>query len=353
MSYIKFCFLILVAFGLFMISFICIRLQPTNQPYLFVNPIKADKRPPFRGRRCSSSEISWIVSQEPIANSNCPLQTVWMQAFLDASYSNKDAVLVSIGCNRGDDLLNMMRVWSRNASYAYKSIEEEYNTIFQNRRACPFPDYIDPPVSNPRPVQAYCIEAMNSTSSVVQRVFRKQHWDSTIHVVQAAVSSARGKALFPVSFIGQEAMGLDTGGGGAGHELVPVITVDELVMENRLSRVDMLSIDTEGNDAKVLLGSIHTLPLVRFLEFEYHKAGHWGQSDLQLITELLDQHGFDCYWQGNQGQLWRLTGCWDDSYYSKRDWSNVACVKRKEHRFHAVMETIAHPHVITITGRTQ
>ena len=82
MSYIKFCFLILVAFGLFMISFICIRLQPTNQPYLFVNPIKADKRPPFRGRRCSSSEISWIVSQEPIANSKCPLQTVWMQDFL-------------------------------------------------------------------------------------------------------------------------------------------------------------------------------------------------------------------------------------------------------------------------------
>jgi FkbM family methyltransferase len=336
--------LVFFAFGCAVIVFLCFGSRPSNQLHPYVQPIKADKGPPFRGRRCSSSEISWLVSQAPIANSNCPLQTSWMQTFLEVSYSNKDAVLISIGCNRGDDLLNIMRLWSRNASYAYNAVETEYNTLFQSGRACPFPADIDPPVSNPRPAQAFCVEAMSSTSKAVYDIFQRQHWDSTIHVIHAAVSSARGEAWFPSSFIGQETMGLNEEG-EMGHDLVPVITVDELVKEHKLSRVDVLSIDTEGNDAKVLLGAVHTLPLVRFLEFEYHHIGHWGQSDLQLIAELLDQFGFDCYWQGNKGQLWRLTGCWDDSFYSKRDWSNIACVKRKERGFHAVMEAIARRHL--------
>jgi FkbM family methyltransferase len=334
--------LVLFALGCAVILFVCCGSHPPNQLRPYVQPIQADSRFPFRGRRCSSFEIASIVSQEPIANSNCPLQSLWMKAFLDESYPNNDAVLISIGCNRGDDLLNMMRLWSRNSSYAYKSVEINYNTVFQEKRACPFSVDIDPSVFNPRPAQAFCVEAMSSTSEAVRHIFEEQHWDTTIHVIRAAVSSARGKAWFPRSYVGNEAMGLNQEGGD-GYDLVPVITVDELVMKHRLSRVDMLSIDTEGNDAKVLLGALHTLQLVRFLEFEYHHVGHWGQSDLQLIAELLDQYGFDCYWQGNQGQLWRLTGCWDDSYYSKRDWSNIACIKRKEHKLHALMEAMTRP----------
>jgi FkbM family methyltransferase len=344
----------------YFVKFVCVGLVILStilrtglHPAKFVQPIRADEGFPFRGRRCSSSEISWIVSQDPIANSHCPSQTIWIQALLDVSLDNRNAVLISIGCNRGDDLLNMMRMWSRNTSYSYKSVEAEYTALFQHGRACPFPVGIDPPVSNPRPAQALCIEAMGSTAKAVSSIFRKQHWDSAIRVVHAAVSSARGETWFPSSFIGQETMGLDSENHRE-HELVKVITVDELVAtEYGLTTIDMLSIDTEGNDAKVLLGAVHTLPHVRFLEFEYHHVGHWGQSDLQLITELLDQYSFDCYWQGTQGQLWRLTGCWDNSYYSNRDWSNIACIKRTERQIHNLMETIAHPHVIQhIPGRS-
>ena len=85
--------------------------------------------------------------------------------------------------------------------------------------------------------------------------------------------------------------------------------------------------------------------MVRFLEFEYHGVNRWARSDLQDLVDLLDQFGFDCYWQGgfgwadgvmvqNSGKLWRLTGCWDDSYYTVfRDYGsngNVACVNRDE-----------------------
>ena len=46
--------------------------------------------------------------------------------------------------------------------------------------------------------------------------------------------------------------------------------------------IDVLSIDTEGNDMRVLLGAARLLgaEMVRFLEFEYHNIGHWATADL-------------------------------------------------------------------------
>ncbi len=50
---------------------------------------------------------------------------------------------------------------------------------------------------------------------------------------------------------------------------------------------------------------------------------------------------FDCFWTGSAGQLWRLTGCWDDSYYTQRDLSNVACASRREAALLAAMTRVA------------
>ena len=129
-----------------------------------------------------------------------------------------------------------------------------------------------------------------------------------------------------------------------GPDTVAITTVDQIVSDFRVKEIDILSIDTEGNDVRVILGAHHSLPVVRYLEFEYHSVAHWAQSDLQDTVDLLDQYEFDCYWQGNKGQLWRLTGCWHDSYYHKRSWSNIACIKRSETIVHALMETIAQTH---------
>ena len=60
--------------------------------------------------------------------------------------------------------------------------------------------------------------------------------------------------------------------------------------------------------------------------------------------DLLDQVGFDCFWAGNAGQLWRLTGCWHDSYYADRQWSNVACANRRDTALHAAMTVTAARH---------
>ena len=67
------------------------------------------------------------------------------------------------------------------------------------------------------------------------------------------------------------------------------------------------------------------------MEFEYHNVNLWATADLQeLVKWLQDQYSFVCYWQGNQGQLWQLTGCWHDSYYNDRFWSNIVCVNTRQ-----------------------
>ena len=304
---------------------------------------KQEKASIQHGKRCSANQAEWVSTQEPTANSNCPLQDSWMSDFLHASHNNEDAVLISIGCNRGDDILFKMRKWSRNSSYSFKAAESDFNAFFGVIRSCPLPDELDPPVSDPRPAQGFCVEAMTSTFGATSSIIKKHGWDQSLRVIHAAASSTPGEVKFPVSHAGVESLGIGMGQGD--EQVVRAITVDQLIEEHGITRVDILSIDTEGNDFRVILGSLNSLHMVRLLEFEYHAVARWANSDLQDLVDLLDQFGFDCYWQGNQGQLWRLTGCWHDSYYVKRFWSNVACAKRNEHSLHAAMEAISKPNL--------
>ena len=86
-----------------------------------------------------------------------------------------------------------------------------------------------------------------------------------------------------------------------------------------------------GNDALVLMGLHEALGrnAIQVLEFEYHKVGKWAEIRLSSMLDFLDHHAFDCFWQGNQGQLWQLSGCWDKSYHEDKQWSNVVCAHRK------------------------
>lgn len=291
--------------------------------------------------RCSPQESEYISRHNPSENSNCPDSVAWTRKLLDLSQEKESVTLMSIGCNRGDDLLIRFREWSRNSSYSFNAIQDEYQVIFGSvMRACNLPAMLDPPVGPPRTARAFCVEPMISTFHAVHETFKKHDWDTSIHFINAAVSSVPGEAQFPISHAGMEALGLGMVSSDGAYT-VNVTTIDKIVSDFQVDEIDMLSIDTEGNDARAILGAIHTLPIVRFLEFEYHWVGRWAQSDLQDIIDLLDQFMFDCYWQGNQGQLWKITGCWHDSYYQKRGWSNVGCVKRSETILHEYMEEIA------------
>ena len=254
-----------------------------------------------------------------------------------------------------------LREWSRNSTYSVKDMQSATGStgLWRFRdgywgnnpmdRACPGKKEAEiPPSSQERRVRGFCIEPMQATTDLLQMAFTRLGYFPAVTLIHAAVSSAPGKAQFPASAAGVESLGLGATDRIGGFVLVDVVTIDQLVAAHNISSIDVLSIDTEGNDLRVILGAVHTLAaqMVRLLEFEYHSIGRWAQSDLQDLIDLLDQFGFDCYWQGgvgwinntqslaglvhNPGKLWRLTGCWDDSYYVLRGWSNVACANRNE-----------------------
>eukprot|EP00536_Pseudo-nitzschia_multiseries_P019177 jgi/Psemu1/70718/estExt_Genemark1.C_40350001 len=119
-----------------------------------------------------------------------------------------------------------------------------------------------------------------------------------------------------------------------------------------------LSIDVEGYDADVLHGAgTDLLSRVEYLEFEYNWMGSWRKQHLYDVVSYLDgsrsrsptnsyrednnnnnnnnneeeeeeRLSFTCYWAG-QKRLWRIThGCWM-RYYDIHTWANVACVNRR------------------------
>lgn len=303
--------------------------------------VKKEIQAPFlfkHGKRCTPIQTESIAAQEPIRNSNCPIKNGWMSSLLASSYNNSFATLISIGCNRGDDLLSQIREWSRNSSYSLESMMQK-NELFFGHRSCPISGDMVIDERFIRPVSGFCVEAMHSTFSIVDKIYKDLGWDTMVHVIHAAVSSTPGTTQFPIDSAGVESLGI--GSSAVQTESVHVITIDELVEQNAIEVIDILSIDTEGNDMRVIIGAVKSLSRVRYLEFEYHEVNRWARSDLQDLIDLLDQFGFDCFWSGNAGQLWRLTGCWHDSYYAKRFWSNVACTNRKEEMLLQTMEALA------------
>lgn len=96
--------------------------------------------------------------------------------------------------------------------------------------------------------------------------------------------------------------------------------------------IDMMIIDTEGNDKLVLDGAQQLLRSrsVRSFVFEYHLMSPWPSFKLQDVKNVLNNYGYDCFFAGQQ-RLWKITGenCWNENY-EFYDWSNVFCVLRED-----------------------
>ena len=95
--------------------------------------------------------------------------------------------------------------------------------------------------------------------------------------------------------------------------------------------IDILLIDTEGNDALVLQGAIHLIRsrAVRCLIFEYHEIPPWPHMKLEDSVRILDSHGYECFFLGHE-TLWRITGtCWTPLFEFHK-FSNVMCMQRTD-----------------------
>lgn len=296
------------------------------------------------GQRCSESQVNIIANLKPHKNSACPDNDKWIQVLQNDTASNAEIAIVSVGCNKGDDVVRSIGFWSQNNKFSVWRYRKTSQLFFpkQTKRACPIEKHRPSSLkSNRLHVRAYCIEPMPSNFELLQTVMRDMGYIGPIKLIQAAVSSVSGKSPFPNAEIGKESMGLGMNKNNKYSNVeVDVISLDKFVQNEKLLKIDYLTIDTEGNDMKALIGCIKTLAsgIIRYLEFEYHSVGRWARSDLQDLIDILDQLNFDCYWTLNSGNLLRLTGCWHDSYYSERTWSNIGCINRMEINTHLFMQ---------------
>jgi FkbM family methyltransferase len=81
------------------------------------------------------------------------------------------------------------------------------------------------------------------------------------------------------------------------HESVPVVTIDSLVADRGLERVDLVKLDVEGCELAVLEGARKTIerfhPLLQ-VEIEEERLAGQNVTKSQ-VTELLARHGYDLY----------------------------------------------------------
>lgn len=85
----------------------------------------------------------------------------------------------------------------------------------------------------------------------------------------------------------------------AHREVVPVTTVDRILAEHRLDRVDLLKLDVEGSELKALLGARAGLADRRIatVTFEFGSANVYSRTFFRDIWDLLTPAGF---------RLWRI-----------------------------------------------
>jgi len=101
--------------------------------------------------------------------------------------------------------------------------------------------------------------------------------------------------------------------------------------------IDILMIDTEGSDARVIQGAKRALhsKSIRMLVFEYHMFCPWAETSLEEVVNTLADYNYDCYFEGNE-RVWKLTDCWDP-LWEIRYWSNVLCLRRGD-IWHQIIE---------------
>jgi len=306
------------------------------------------------GRRCSANQSNHNVQHRNRAN--CPNQSSFMHK-IATEYSQwrngqSPITLVAVGCNKGDSIVEAMRMFSFNSEIStvkwYNKLKDELGE--KARGACQkayVRDSAIPKEMTPRPVRAYCIEPAKSTFEVISRISKDLEYSQFgLSIIHGACAERETVLSFPVVDPGKENMRLVAGQSDqTKYDLVNVTTIDHLTERENLSVIDFLSVDTEGHDFPVLLGAVLTLATktVRVIEFEYHVVGRWKAARIEELLDYLDNLGFDCYWENNQGALLRMTGCYSEQMTVPefKSWSNAICVNRREESLAQFMESLA------------
>lgn len=258
----------------------------------------------------------------------------------------QDFVYMEVGCNKGTDAVLNLRAFTAAEEV---SIEKWQSTINMSNYVCAFDEDRWRTVSQRRTratnnYKHFCIEAaaenVNPVSAAAD-VLGYRELGLIVHHAAVSSSSMPSTVKFPVIPPGGESVGIDTDHSTfTEFSEVRVVTVDGFVAENGINRVDVLKIDTEGNDPLVIIGSTNTLAHFKpsYVQFENHGVGRWATFQLKDVIDLLDSLSYECFWATDTGKLFRITSCWSGYYMQMKNWSNVACHHRSDLALGKVMK---------------
>jgi len=283
---------------------------------------------------CSTENITKNLALFAKYKTNCPSEP-WYWDW-QATLNVNEFVGLEIGCNKGTDALMNLRAFTASTLVDIDSFEKhtklkEYVCNFDRERWKSLL-YLTKPRA--KKYRHYCIEAAVENAGAVREatsILKLDKLGLSVHHVAVSSSSKPSTIKFPFIKPGTENVGIGTSHDKFKHFYdVQVTTVDEFVSEKKINQVDVLKIDTEGNDALVLTGAVKTLVLMKpsYLMFENHKVGHWATVKLKDVIDFLDAVDYDCFWATNSDKLIRITGCWASAYDIKKKWSNIACHHR-------------------------
>lgn len=255
-----------------------------------------------------------------VPDTQCP-DPAWLENMTNCSISNP--MVFVIGGNKGYDCIGWARFFS-NGLAAPTSKEWSERLPNTDRGVCGQGDYNYPLGAQQNPT-VVCVEPMPENYHALKAASRglKQ-----FYVRQAAVTLTNQEHVyFPNDGFGREDLQIldkqepET-------VLVQAITVDKLA--SHYTTPNILSIDTEGHDALVLLGAAGSLASgkIKYIEFEYHSNEPWLSYKLKWVIDYLDNLHYDCFWAGNDGTTTKITGKWRDEF-EFHAWSNVVCAHRK------------------------
>lgn len=318
--------------------------------------------------KCAEEQIERNVKLFQKEPTTCPDEKwydEWTQEIIIGKNENEDDtnsfVAIEVGCNKGTDAILQLRRFTKDARASVATFQKltnfpEFSCSWEQKKwdeavRGSFVKDDDPGQKKGIKYRHYCIEASYETFERVHAAAEKMKLADvglTVHYNAVSSSSWPSTVKFPKITAGQENIGigmtanpnLKTQTYSEFHQ-TPVITVDEFVRkENMLEGLDVVKIDTEGNDAAVLIGASKTLMSLKpsYVQFENHGVGKWKTFDLKDSIDMLDAMEYECFWSTNSGKLIQVTNCWHESYSKFKIWSNIACYHRSDRTLKRIMD---------------
>jgi len=96
-------------------------------------------------------------------------------------------------------------------------------------------------------------------------------------------------------------------------EQVNTITLNKFILTNKIKSIDLIKIDTEGHDLKVLYGLEKEIDIVKNILIEFHHRDLFLDYKPYEIHDFLIKNGFELI------KIFKFPFSWQDRFYSKKN----------------------------------